>query len=466
MGQPRQLARGVSALHWSPDGLQLAYLKGGDLFVVDRSGGFRARRVGRNVLDFDWSPDSKLLTFSSRTPSYHPSIFIVARTGRSLRRLTFPPNPNNDRSPLWSPDAKQIVFLRSAGGVSRVYVVDVADGHERPIVGDDLESEACSTCGFSWLKKPLRLPAPTRLVPFRPTKEVSSGSFVAGVAVDGGDAAALLWVDLAEGYAAWDSTLWSPVTGEQVGAHLQCDGPPGNQTYDEVGGPVLADDRYAYLCSGSEAGTQLWTGTVELPQPTEALDLPYGSHVTIAGGGALLVAAVNNDLMRFESDGQLTQLRHYPQTIWALGVDHDRVLVVLDAHTLQIVAAEGTASPSLSVPYGGGAVLRGSRLATLDRAVLVVRDLSGQTLLQRTLSPDAVLDDVSGDLALYTTHLRLHLLRLDDGRDIALQLHDQTFRPQAHFDTDGGIIVGYDTEAGSLLTYLQPDSVAALLGSK
>jgi dipeptidyl aminopeptidase/acylaminoacyl peptidase len=461
-GPPRQLARGVSAFQWSPDGMQLAYLKRGDLFLVDRSGGFRARRVGRNVLDFDWSPDSRLLTFSSRTP-VHPPIFTVARTGRSLRRLTVPPTPNNDRSPLWSPDGKQIVFLRSAGGVSRVYVVDVADGHERPIVGDDLESEACS-CGFSWLKKPLRLPAPTPLVPFQPTKEVTSGSFVAGLAVDGGEAAALLLVDLGEGYAAWDSTLWSPATGDRVGAHLQCDG-PDNQTYDDVFGPALAGDRYAYLCIGDEE-TLLYTGTLEQPQPSDALDLANSADVRIAGAGALLVASVDNDLMRFDGDGKLTPLGHFPQKVWALDVDQNRVLIALDADTLRIVAADGTASPSLSVPFGGGVVLRGSRLVTLDRGILAAHDLSGETLQQRTVPADAVLDDVAGDLVLYTTHSRLHLLRLDDGRDIALQLHDQTGPPSAHFTADGGIVVGYDTNVGSLLAYLQPEGVTALLATK
>jgi Tol biopolymer transport system component len=465
-GRPQRLARNVRLVAWSPDGLQLAYLKDGNLFIAGRSGTPVPRLIGRNVVDFDWSPDSRRLAFSSRTP-LHTSIFIVGRGDAVGRRVTFPATPNNDRSPLWSPDGMQIVYERSARGISRVYVIDGDGTHERPILEDDLESEACG-CSVSWLNAKLRLPAPAPLVPFRPTTEITSGSSVAGLAVDGGQVAALLSYGISELDSAWESKLWSPVSGQQAGAEVRCDDTT-NTTSDEVNGPALAGNRYAYLCSEDLGDTRLYTATTEQPQSgVSVLDEPYGAHVTVAGAGSLLVATVNGDLIRLDADGGLTPLQHYPQYITALGVDQNRVLLALSSGSLQIVADDGTAFSPLSLPHGSGAVLSGSQLVTLDRGTVAVHDLNGQTLLTRKLPIDAALQDVAGSLVLYTTHSRLHLLRLQDDRSIALELPGQISRVSAGFTADGALVVGYSTpnERPGTIAYLQADRVEALLAAR
>jgi Tol biopolymer transport system component len=467
--RPRSLARGVNRVEWSPDGLQLAYLTPVGLFLVGVAEGSRARLVRRNVLDFDWSPDSRLLAFSSPAP-LHPSIFTVGRRGEAPHRLTFPASPNNDRSPLWSPDGKHIAFERSARGIPRLYVADPDGSHAGPILQDDFASEPSpSGRTVTWLKTRLRLRSPPPLVPVRPATEISSGSSVVDLAVDGDRAAALVNYEFAGGGAAWESKLWSPIDAEQAGADVRCDGPTaGNWTADDVTGPVIAGDRYAYLCREDFGDTRLYAATTEQPQAGSALlDEPDGVNVSAAGRGALLVATINGDLVRLDPGGGMTELTHFPQNIDALEVDQDRVLVQLGRSSLQIVASDGATSVSLPLPHRGGAVLRGSRLVTLDDGTLAVHDLNGQVLLQRTLPHDAGLEDVAGDLVLYTVRGRLHLLRLSDSRDVALGLSGQVTAAIGGFTADGGIVVGYSraTERPGTLAYVSPEGVDAALAA-
>jgi hypothetical protein len=255
------------------------------------------------------------------------------------------------------------------------------------------------------------------------------------------------------------------LTGAQAGAHLRCD-QSDNQTSDYVSGPALAGDRYAYVCSGDETDTYLYAATTEQPEPGQPLlDDAASPDIRIAGAGTMLVATVNNDLMRIDADGTLTTLHHFTHTIGPINVDENRVLITVGPSTLQIVGEDGTTSAPLPLRHSGGAVLRGSRLITFENRVLTTSDLNGQTQLQRTLPAGASLGDAHGDLVLYTARMRLHLLRLGDGRDIALQLPEQISEALARFDSAGGIVVGYDTpdKLVGRIDYLQPDMVAALI---
>ena len=41
------------------------------------------------------------------------------------RQLTYPPAGREDRTPDWSPDGKQVVFLSNRGGPFQLWVADV-----------------------------------------------------------------------------------------------------------------------------------------------------------------------------------------------------------------------------------------------------------------------------------------------------------------------------------------------------
>jgi Tol biopolymer transport system component len=164
---------------WSPDGSRLAFVQsqGTALVVINVDG--TNRHVIARVRGFyqvpTWSPDGSLIAFRSGTTvgSEWSSVFTIRPDGTGERRLpiasggplvwspdgtrlTYPGPPNvlwvmrsdgtgarqittcklpcvGDMDPTWSPDGKQIAFIRQedGGGATRLYVVDVATGVTR-----------------------------------------------------------------------------------------------------------------------------------------------------------------------------------------------------------------------------------------------------------------------------------------------------------------------------------------------
>ena len=79
-----------------------------------------------------WSPDGKQLAFlrpdleAIRRSSYRDNIYVVGRDGRGLHRLT----RGGGSGPVWSPDGRRIAFVRRAD----LYVVKVTGGRPRRVV--------------------------------------------------------------------------------------------------------------------------------------------------------------------------------------------------------------------------------------------------------------------------------------------------------------------------------------------
>jgi hypothetical protein len=118
----------------------------------------------------------------------------------------------------------------------------------------------------------------------------------------------------------------------------------------------------------------------------------------------------------------LRSFRHRPRLF---NVDEERVLVESEPGTLAIVSASGALLSSLHL-HVSGAVLRHDRLVTIKRRDLVLRDLRGNALRRLRVPPGSTLEDARGDLVVYQTPAdQLHLLRLSDGRDVALRLAGQ-----------------------------------------
>ena len=136
---------------WSPDGRRIAFMSNrdgnDDIFVVNADGsGLRnltrrpsgdRKRLGWFSFNGPmWSPDGRKITFRSRRerPSeleraacrprcQRDEIYVVDADGSGLRRLTH--NWKSDGAPVWSPDGRKILFVRS--GHPDLYVMN-ADG--------------------------------------------------------------------------------------------------------------------------------------------------------------------------------------------------------------------------------------------------------------------------------------------------------------------------------------------------
>jgi len=136
---------GVSA-DWSPDGSQVAFSARWKasahlgtqfaLYIVnaDRSDLLRIspRGIGAGRDGVRWSPDGRLIAFSTRRQTVHyPQIYVVHPDGTGMRELTKPTNLDISVGPVWSPDSTKILFQsfhpEINGGQEDLWIIN-ADG--------------------------------------------------------------------------------------------------------------------------------------------------------------------------------------------------------------------------------------------------------------------------------------------------------------------------------------------------
>ena len=141
-GEPLRLTTNPAPDDWpafSPDSRFIAFIrftspnKAADLMVIPALGGAEKAvaaifpmpipRTVRQVSNLSWTPDGRWLAFGGATSPNGPrGIWLVAVDGSEQRRVTDPPSPGgHDLSPVVSPDAQYLAFLR-AHTVGRVAI--------------------------------------------------------------------------------------------------------------------------------------------------------------------------------------------------------------------------------------------------------------------------------------------------------------------------------------------------------
>ncbi len=111
---------------WSPDGRRIAYVSDStgspQVYVISRSGG-KAKRItfrGNENVSPDWGPDGRIAYSSRRQGRYH--ICVLDPGKRSETQVTS--DHVDHESPSWAPDSRHIVYGRTEGYRSDVYVLD------------------------------------------------------------------------------------------------------------------------------------------------------------------------------------------------------------------------------------------------------------------------------------------------------------------------------------------------------
>ena len=112
-GEPRRLGEG-RAPAVSPKGDRVAFLNKGQIWWVALAGGEKpaqAIHARGDARSLRWSPDGARLAFVSDRGN-HSYIGVYDPAAKSLRYLD--PSVDLDSEPVWSPDSKQIAYVRSA----------------------------------------------------------------------------------------------------------------------------------------------------------------------------------------------------------------------------------------------------------------------------------------------------------------------------------------------------------------
>src|SRR2546427_1259567 len=73
------------------------------------------------ISELDWSPAGDVMVFSATDPRFVQRLYVINRDGTGLLQLTKGPTTDSDSRPVFSPDGRQIVFLRNTGGCSIDY---------------------------------------------------------------------------------------------------------------------------------------------------------------------------------------------------------------------------------------------------------------------------------------------------------------------------------------------------------
>jgi TolB protein len=156
---------------WSPDGKELAYVRGeaiastvtskyGELFRIELDGsGKRRLTTGEPDTDPDWSPGGDEIVFvrgvnlSSFEESNDDLHILEVATGRT-RQLTRTPAGVYEAAPAWSPDGSRIAFARSTrgsqfDGTASVHVIGRDGSGERLVLDHKLYADTAYSLAWS-----------------------------------------------------------------------------------------------------------------------------------------------------------------------------------------------------------------------------------------------------------------------------------------------------------------------------
>jgi TolB protein len=141
-GAPRALTTGGfdnTSPSFSPDGHQITFMSGRlgrpEVYIADADGSNAEPLIVTAVGDQEyrespaWSPDGRLLAFSSRIDGQY-QLLTSSPNGRAVARLT---NVSQNEDPAWAPDGRHIVFTSERGGGRQLWVVDTASGRFRQL---------------------------------------------------------------------------------------------------------------------------------------------------------------------------------------------------------------------------------------------------------------------------------------------------------------------------------------------
>lgn len=126
---------GATQPAWSPDGHTIAFLNDAGIELISAEGG-HVRNVTSNGSYPSWSPSGNRLVFERHLGPRSEALFTIRRDGTGLQRLTN--LPEFQRSPVWSPDGKEIAFEWLTPAGDGLYLIRPDGTHLRRVTSATL----------------------------------------------------------------------------------------------------------------------------------------------------------------------------------------------------------------------------------------------------------------------------------------------------------------------------------------
>jgi len=119
----RLLANSATQPRFSPDGMQIVFIRGGEIWTMNADGSDQTQLTQASEPDFApvWSPNGRMIAFLRGTP---PQLYVMNVDGSGQRQLA--PSSAWELDPDWSPDGKRISFARCTSGLFRTCDVNIA----------------------------------------------------------------------------------------------------------------------------------------------------------------------------------------------------------------------------------------------------------------------------------------------------------------------------------------------------
>jgi Tol biopolymer transport system component len=446
---------------WSPDSRRLAYLGVAgdrtDLFTLGADGSGE-RLLVENVDDSQdpqWSPDGSWIAFSKSTARTGEAIQLVHPDGSGLHALN-PTAYEASTNASWSADGTRLVYARSRYALdfeTDVFVASPRAGPGRALTRPFPDG---GTNDY-----PTWDPGPPLTTPPRPLPRTVALPPARTLTFPGFDIEGPLPAVVADGARAvipdhpCSVLVWEPLARRTRRLRHLC-------TEARLSEVVLAGTRLAWLLSAS--------GNTELHKELRTARLGARRITNVTGASAFS----DNGFDTFQNGARLFGLQGGGGTIaftvdrygraarrkaWLLlthrgskcphggsraeslcrslpgakdgvteAVDAHRVLTVSRSGVARLVAASGKLLRQWALGKEIAAVrLQGRTLAVQRGAAVALYDTTtGAKIGSRRLVSDegagAALLDLQGNLAVYGTGGAIHVLRLSDGRDLALAL--------------------------------------------
>ncbi len=136
-----------AGVSFAPDGKRVAFVRAGKLWTMNPDGTDQKAVVGDvQVIDYEWSPDSKWFALSRLDGSLASELFLVPAAGGEAKNVTR--HATSNLGVTWSGDGKKLAFVSERRGMPTMHVMSL----QKPAV-----TGAPASSDFDWEDVHLRV---------------------------------------------------------------------------------------------------------------------------------------------------------------------------------------------------------------------------------------------------------------------------------------------------------------------